>query len=320
LRTPVVEGRGHAFALHETTAAARPYLLAGLHKAVGGQFFVMVPTTDVAERTFTDLAYFLGEKEPQSVALLRPRDETVGALESPSERSARMTLLADLSARVALSPSPCLRRMRRLERLQLAEQAVRFGITSLQIMFLLPASRYVPALNRAKLPIRIRVIRFPPTGADSRDISDGRDLPRQSLPVSGVCFSGTKWLLDGTPLDRRAALRTEYRDRAGWSGQLYLPEQEMRAMLQESAAIEFKDYFVFLIGQASENLDGAPDFLGGSARAHFPDELAIFWQERDEFLKIDIAGKTILADNSLIVTGRSRMPSMCNRTRRPPLD
>ena len=117
---------------------------------------------------------------------------------------------------------------------QLAEQAVRFGITSLQIMFLLPASRYVPALNRAKLPIRIRVIRFPPTGADSRDISDGRDLPRQSLPVSGVCFSGTKWLLDGTPLDRRAALQTEYRDRAGWSGQLYLPEQEMRAMLQES--------------------------------------------------------------------------------------
>ncbi|HTD58106.1 MAG TPA: amidohydrolase family protein, partial [Solirubrobacteraceae bacterium] len=45
---------------------------------------------------------------------------------------------------------------------------------------------------------------------------------------------GTKWLLDGTPLERRAALRTEYRDRQGWSGQLYLPEQEMRSMLRES--------------------------------------------------------------------------------------
>ena len=33
-------------------------------------------------------------------------------------------------------------------------------------------------------------------------------------------------------------------------------------MLQESASIEFKDYFEFLIGQASENLDGAPE--GGS--------------------------------------------------------
>jgi len=37
---------------------------------------------------------------------------------------------------------------------------------------------------------------------------------------------------------------------------------QMRAMLQESASIEFRDYFVFLIGQASDNLDGAPE--GGS--------------------------------------------------------
>jgi hypothetical protein len=31
-----------------------------------------------------------------------------------------------------------------------------------------------------------------------------------------------------------AALRTEYRDRQGWSGELYLPEREMRTMLLES--------------------------------------------------------------------------------------
>ncbi|GAC1591708.1 MAG: transcription-repair coupling factor [Candidatus Velthaea sp.] len=105
-------GRNLAFALNETTAAARPYLLAGLHKALGGQFFVVVPTTDVAERTFTDLTYFLGEHETQSVALLRPRDETVGAIESPSERSARMTLLADLCARkpqIVIAPVAALR-------------------------------------------------------------------------------------------------------------------------------------------------------------------------------------------------------------------
>jgi transcription-repair coupling factor (superfamily II helicase) len=105
-------GRGHAFSLHETTASARPYLLAGLHRALGGQMFVVVPTTDIAERTFTDLIYFLGEKEAQSVALLRPRDETVGAIESPSERSARMTLLADLCARkpqIVIAPVAALR-------------------------------------------------------------------------------------------------------------------------------------------------------------------------------------------------------------------
>ena len=89
-------GRG-AYALHETGAAARPALLASLYRAIGGQILVIVPTPDVAERAFADLLYYLGEPEPQSIALLRSRDETVGAIESPSERSARMTLLADLA-------------------------------------------------------------------------------------------------------------------------------------------------------------------------------------------------------------------------------
>jgi len=111
LRTPL-DGRGQAYTLHETTASARPYLLAALHGALKGQIFVVVPTTDVAERTFTDLTYYLGESEPRGVALLRPRDETLGAIESPSERSARMTLLADLCARtpqVVIAPVAALR-------------------------------------------------------------------------------------------------------------------------------------------------------------------------------------------------------------------
>ncbi|MDQ2873005.1 MAG: hypothetical protein M3R35_07760, partial [Candidatus Eremiobacteraeota bacterium] len=87
-------GRG-AFALHETIGSARPALLASLYRAMGGQVVVVVPTADVAERTFADLLYYFGEPEPQSVSLLRSRDETVGAIESPSERSARMTFFAD---------------------------------------------------------------------------------------------------------------------------------------------------------------------------------------------------------------------------------
>ncbi len=117
---------------------------------------------------------------------------------------------------------------------QLAEQAVRFGITSIQNMTLPPARRYAEAVQRGKLPIRLRVIRFPSTGVDARDLNEGRDLPRRSHSKSRVAVTGTKWLLDGTPLERRAALRSEYRDRRGWAGQLYLPEQEMRSMLRES--------------------------------------------------------------------------------------
>ncbi len=87
-----------AHALHETIPAARAALLASLYREIGGVFFVLMPTVDAAERAFADLLYYLEEEEPQSVRLLRSRDETVGAIESPSERSARMSLLADVAA------------------------------------------------------------------------------------------------------------------------------------------------------------------------------------------------------------------------------
>ena len=101
-----------SYALHETIPSARAALLASLFRAVGGQFFVVVPTADVAERMFADLLYYLEEDEPQSVRLLRSREETVGAIESPSERAARMTLLAELAdgiSGIVLAPLNALR-------------------------------------------------------------------------------------------------------------------------------------------------------------------------------------------------------------------
>ncbi len=104
-------GRG-VYACHETIAAARPALLAAFYRAVGKPILAVVPTPDVAERAFADLLYYLGESEPNEVALLRSRDEALGAIESPSERSARMTLLSDLAQgahRLVLAPVAALR-------------------------------------------------------------------------------------------------------------------------------------------------------------------------------------------------------------------
>jgi len=100
-----------AYALHETIAAARPAIYAALHRALGGTLLVIVPTPDAAERAFADLLYYLGERT-DSIALLRSRDESIGAIETPSERSARMTLLADLTggaARIVLAPVAAVR-------------------------------------------------------------------------------------------------------------------------------------------------------------------------------------------------------------------
>jgi len=94
-----------AYALDETGAAARPYLIAALAAATQRPLLVIVSTSDLAERTYADLLTYreLGDGStaptPQSggVALLRPRSDRLGALTTPSEQSARMTLLADLA-------------------------------------------------------------------------------------------------------------------------------------------------------------------------------------------------------------------------------
>ncbi|MGC1379693.1 MAG: transcription-repair coupling factor [Candidatus Baltobacteraceae bacterium] len=94
-------------ALHETIAAVRPALYASLQRSLSGTLLVVVPTPDAAERAFADLLYYLGEERAERVALLRSRDEAIGAIESPSERSARITLLTDLldrRPRIVLAP------------------------------------------------------------------------------------------------------------------------------------------------------------------------------------------------------------------------
>ena len=75
---------------------------------------VVVPTADVAERIFADLMYYIGEDaaDGRTVSLVRAREESVGVIESPSERSARMTLFADLAADrpiIAIAPVAALR-------------------------------------------------------------------------------------------------------------------------------------------------------------------------------------------------------------------
>ncbi len=88
--------RAH-FALTETVAAARPYLIGSLYAALGGQMLVITPTADVAERTFSDLSYWLAD-QAESLALVRPADEQIGTLDNPTERAARMAALGRLAA------------------------------------------------------------------------------------------------------------------------------------------------------------------------------------------------------------------------------
>jgi predicted amidohydrolase YtcJ len=113
------------------------------------------------------------------------------------------------------------------------QDAVKLGITSVQDMSLPGgAERCVMASRKAPTPIRMRVIRMAETTVDGRDKTEGRALPRH--PALLITVSGTKWLLDGSPIERTAALRNPYTDLPSTSGELDFPEKEMEAMLRES--------------------------------------------------------------------------------------
>src|SRR4029453_3269317 len=120
----------------------------------------------------------------------------------------------------------------------LADSAVRSGITSLQIFPSMPLERFVRLAARSDLPIRVRAIAFSPTSPSGRDLTEIREMDRLQQRDTKVTVSGIKWIVDGTPIERGAALRDEYADRPGWFGRLNFPESDITAMLEESLQLQ----------------------------------------------------------------------------------
>lgn len=114
-------------------------------------------------------------------------------------------------------------------------QAARFGITTIQDMSnAIPPDRAVSLLQRVPASIRVRVIRMPMTTPSGRDIHEG--WPRPTISNSLLTVSGTKWMLDGTPLEGTFLPRSDATPLG--EGDLHLPltfpPTELSAMLRES--------------------------------------------------------------------------------------
>ena len=120
----------------------------------------------------------------------------------------------------------------------LAQEAATYGITSMQIFPSMPVDRFARLAAQADLPIRVRVMAFPPTGPGGRDQAEIRQISRLVFPNSRVRVSGIKWILDGTPAERGAALLHSYADRPGWFGKLNFPEPDVALMFWESRDLE----------------------------------------------------------------------------------
>lgn len=113
-----------------------------------------------------------------------------------------------------------------------AAEAVAFGITTVQAMMTAsPAAGAVPLIETAGLPVRVRVIDFPMTAMkDWRAPLSRRVRPKSPL----VTVSGTKWIIDGTPIERLALLRAPYADAPKVTGRANVSDVDLREFLRRA--------------------------------------------------------------------------------------
>lgn len=113
-----------------------------------------------------------------------------------------------------------------------AAEAAAFGITSVQAMMTTyPAAEAKAWIDEAGLPVRMRLIDFPLTAMkDWRP----RVSPRASADSPLVTISGTKWIMDGTPIERLALLRAPYADAPKTKGRQNFSGAELREFLRRA--------------------------------------------------------------------------------------
>lgn len=113
-----------------------------------------------------------------------------------------------------------------------ADEAASFGITTVQAMMTAyPAADAAPWIEAAHLPVRMRLIDFPIAAMKDWRAPASRRGPATSPTVT---LSGTKWILDGTPIERLAFLRAPYADAPKTSGRLNVSGVDLREFLHRA--------------------------------------------------------------------------------------
>ena len=129
----------------------------------------------------------------------------------------------------------------------LTSALLKAGVTSYQNMCTgATATDYIRLWKKAGLPFRLRLIRWGDMNMDGSLSIPAKDLPATvpDLPLATV--SGTKWLLEGTPLESGAEQVDPYPNRPGWYGRMNYSLPEIEQMCRE--AITRHDQLHFHIG------------------------------------------------------------------------
>ena len=141
---------------------------------------------------------------------------------------------------------------------RLAAEAATFGVTSLQAMMTgRPREGAGQAFADASLPVRFRVIDFP-----MASMREWR-APAKRHQSAMVSDAGTKWVLDGTPIERLMYMRDPYTDRRETRGRLNFSPADLRAFLTRAFAAGEQPMFHAVGDAAIDELLDALDATGG---------------------------------------------------------
>lgn len=126
------------------------------------------------------------------------------------------------------------------------QDALQFGITSIQDMSFQPPARVVGALARTPPPIRWREMQVPGATEKCPQPGDERAIPENPLPH--VAVSGTKYVLDGTPIERLAWMREPYSDRPDSSGIPYFMAEEIAGRIRNASGSAREQLLFHVVG------------------------------------------------------------------------
>jgi predicted amidohydrolase YtcJ len=160
------------------------------------------------------------DKEPDPPGGIYPRDAE-GRITGRSIEYANFRLHAKLQE---LTPE----QVQLQDAKHMLNEAAHFGVTTIQVMAIGCRDETAVLLRKAKSPIRIRIIDFSVSAPD-------HPLPPPVVQNrQNVYISGLKWVLDGEPVLRTAALRQHYIDGRKESGHLNFSQAQMEVILRES--------------------------------------------------------------------------------------
>jgi predicted amidohydrolase YtcJ len=143
------------------------------------------------------------------------------------------------------------------------DREAQWGVTSITLMEVEPARR-IELLSAIDSRLRVRLVPFLPFQEQNRRLKP-QYPPVPSSIADRVSVTGVKWLLDGSPIERSAAMRAPYTDDPSASGQLDFPPQEIRAILQEALQQNTQPLLHAVGDRSSEALLNEMEATGGAA-------------------------------------------------------